>query len=163
MDLYGITKNKEKNKNVIFDSFGIGVDAIKELALAGYNINSVNVGDKPDSITPEDKQDEKLFINKRAMAYDRMKNWLRAGGELVADKDWDQLLQIKYTRILSGKKKIMSKEEMRKLGIQSPDAADALALTFIERDSPEEERRPYKQKPWQPISEYEGTENNRII
>uniref|UniRef100_A0A6H1ZFJ3 Putative homing endonuclease n=1 Tax=viral metagenome TaxID=1070528 RepID=A0A6H1ZFJ3_9ZZZZ len=162
MDFYGMKKKKDGNKDVIVDAFGIGVDAVKELALAGYNVNSVNVGDKPKNLTAEDKEDEKLFINKRAMAYDRMKNWLRSGGELVNNKEWSQLLQIKYTRILSGKKKIMGKEDMRKLGIQSPDIADALMLTFIEREEVED-YEPYKQSPWKPLSEYEGTGEQKVI
>jgi hypothetical protein len=51
----------------------------------------------------------------------------------------------------------MSKEEMRKLGIQSPDAADALSLTFIERDEVFENTKPFKQKPYTPIWENEGS------
>ena len=158
MDFYGIKKKKDGNKDVIFDGFGIGVDAVKEMALAGYNVNCVNTGDKCDTDTPEGIEDDKLYINKRAMIGDRAKNWLRAGGELVPDKRWEQLLQIKYTRILSGKKKIMSKEDMRRLGIQSPDAYDAFSLTFIEKEAkPEEENyKPYKQPEVSSGSNYEA-------
>lgn len=150
MDFYGIKKGEAK-KNVIVDSFGIGVDAIKELALAGYDVNSVNVGEKP-----EDEDDDNLYINKRAMAYDRLKNWLRSGGELVNGPDWEPLLSIKYTRILSGKKKVMSKEDMRRLGIASPDVPDALSLCFIEREDAGKPIKPYKQPEKPRISEYQG-------
>jgi hypothetical protein len=122
--------------------------------LAGYDVNSVNVGDKPNNETPEEIEEEKLYINKRALAYDRLRNWLRSGGEFVYNSEWSQLLQIKYTRILSGKKKIMSKEDMRKLGIVSPDCADALSLCFIERDEPEENYKKFKQSEWKSGSSY---------
>ena len=54
---------------------------------------------------------------------------------LEPHKEWYQLSQIKYkVRDSSGKLMIMPKDEMRKQGIESPDVADALALTFS-RDS----------------------------
>lgn len=142
-------------KDVIIDAFGIGVDAVKELALAGYNVNSVNVGDRPQGLSQQDEDDKNMYLNRRAMVYDRLKKWLRAGGELTR-QDWEQLLQIKYRRELSGKMKIMGKEEMRKQGIQSPDVADALSLTFIERDEPQAKRKTFKQPETLRISDYEG-------
>lgn len=145
-------------KDIIIDGFGIGVDAIKELALAGYNINSINVGDKPKGETLEDEEDRKMYLNIRAMVYDRLKKWVRSGGELVNAEKFKELLNIKYRRELSGKMKIMSKEEMRKLGIQSPDDADALSLTFVERENnlEEENIKIYKQPDILPMSNYEG-------
>lgn len=169
IDFYGMKKVRRNPDaempfydNIVIDSFGIGVDAIKELAVAGYNVNAQNVGELPYQEKPQlslnEEEEKKLFLNKRAMIYDRLKNWLRSGGELVQHSNWQQLLQIKYTRTLAGKKKIMSKEEMRKLGIQSPDAADALALTFISKEKfgTEEEYKTYKQKPHQSLWEVEG-------
>ncbi len=132
IDFYGMKKPRRTPdaempfyENVIVDSFGIGVDAIKELAVAGYNVNAQNVGELPYQEKPQlslnEEEEKKLFLNKRAMIYDRLKNWLRSGGELVQHSDWHQLLQIKYTRTLAGKKKIMGKDEMRRQGIASPD------------------------------------------
>jgi hypothetical protein len=44
---------------------------------------------------------------------------------------WEQLLDVRYKIAdSSGKIKIQSKEEMMKQGIDSPDIADALAMTF---------------------------------
>lgn len=43
--------------------------------------------------------------------------------------DFSELLDIKYKSDI-GKIRIMSKDEMRKRGIDSPDVADALSLTF---------------------------------
>jgi len=147
-DLLKISK-KQAKKNVIIDAFGIGFDAVKELALAGWDVNAVNVGEKP-----EEEADSKIYLNKRAMIYDREKKWLRSGGELVSHPDWKQLLSLKYRRELSGKMKMMSKEDMRKLGIDSPDVADGSSLTFIEPEEPDIPRKHYKQKDWESGSDY---------
>ena len=53
------------------------------------------------------------------------------GGKLYPDERWYQLCNIKKARESSGRIMIMPKDEMRKLGILSPDAAEALMLTFI--------------------------------
>lgn len=153
-DLLKITK-KQAKKDVIIDGFGVGMDAVKELALAGWDVNAVNVGEKPRDETPEEKEDEKIYLNKRAMVYDRLKKWLRGGGELVDHPDWKQLLQIKYRRELLGKMRIMSKEDMRKLGIDSPDVADGSSLTFIEREETPQPK-PYKQKEYESPWEIQG-------
>lgn len=118
MDFYGIHQS-----SVWVDNFGEGANVAKEIALAnGTNVNAVNVNDTPD--------DDERYLNKRAEAYWRLRQWLRTGAELIRDEHWKQLLTLKYRRELSGKLKIMSKREMQKLGIKSPDAADALMLTF---------------------------------
>jgi hypothetical protein len=143
-------------KNVVFDGFGIGIDAVKELALAGYNVNVVNVGERPTGNSMEDEEDRNLYINKRAMAYDRFKKWARQGGEFVNVEKWKPILQIKYRRELSGKMKIMGKDEMRKLGIQSPDDCDAGSLTFVERDELQVKYKKFKQPEWEATSDYEG-------
>lgn len=156
-DFFGIIKAKQ-NKNITIDAFGIGVDAVKELALLGWNINTVNVGEKPSTNTPEEEEEAKLYLNKRALAYDRIKRWLRSGGELVNKDDFKELLGIKYKKTLQGKMQIMSKEEMRKLGIESPDTGDALSLTFIEKPTQEVEAsfKKYKQKDYESPWDFQG-------
>ena len=64
-------------------------------------------------------------------ANERQCETMRIGADLIQDDRWKQLLTIKYRRELSGKLKIMGKLEMQKLSIKSPDAPDALMLTFI--------------------------------
>ena len=49
---------------------------------------------------------------------------------MVTDKRWLELLNIRFRRELNGKLRIMSKLDMQKQGIQSPDVADALMLSF---------------------------------
>lgn len=113
-------------RNVFIDNFGEGANVAQEIALAGYRINAVNVGDKAD--------EEERFMNKRAENFWRVKQWLRKGGELVYNSGWDELLVIRYRAELSGKLRIMSKKEMREMGIKSPNIADGLMLTFHRQD-----------------------------
>lgn len=108
------------------DNFGIGANVTQAVARGGEWIQGINVGDKPD--------DEERFANLRAEAYFRLKEWLRKGGELITDGRWDELLGIKYKSTLQGKIQIMSKNEMVKSGMKSPDISDALMLTFVDPD-----------------------------
>lgn len=123
MDYYGVSA-----ENVTIDNFGIGANISREMAMArdygNTRINAVNVGEKPD---------DEIYLNKRAEMGMDVKKWLRQGGELVMDKRWSELTKIRYRRELSGKMKLMSKLDMRRRGIKSPDAYDALALTFYSK------------------------------
>ncbi|MBU6390536.1 hypothetical protein KGQ31_03245, partial [Patescibacteria group bacterium] len=90
----------------------------------------------PDEMVEED-EDNDLFMNIRALMFFRGRDWILSGGEVV-DTDVDnsffknELGVIKYKRSLQGNKiQLMSKIEMLKLGIPSPNIADAFALTFL--------------------------------
>lgn len=127
-----------KPEDIIVDNFGEGANVALELAKAGNKayVNGVNVGDQAtDSIR---------YINKRAEGFWRLKEWLRRGGELFNHKDWEELLTIRYRRELSGKLKIMSKEDMRKAGYRSPNSADALMLTFFHESEIRERSAQFK-------------------
>ena len=120
-DVLGIDPSK-----TWIDNFGEGANVSQELAKLKRYVQAVNVGNAPD---------DERFLNKRAEAYWRMREWLRAGGELVKDDRWRELLNIKYRAESNRKIKIMSKDEMRRDGMESPDFADALSLTFIQADT----------------------------
>jgi hypothetical protein len=144
--------------DVICDALGEGADIGKEIALASsgkMEIYTVLLGRRPleeqgynslffkvhsDELTnPKDKPDEfeDIFMNLRALMYFRVRSWIFAGGQVV-DEDGDnsafkqELAVIKYKHSLQGNRiQLMPKEDMRKLGIPSPNKADALALTFL--------------------------------
>lgn len=117
-----------KDRDITVDNFGVGANVAQELALNRIRVNAVNVGDK-DLISPE------KFLNLRAEASWRLREWLRKGGELIQDLGWDELLDIKYKAEGSGKMKVISKEELRREGILSPNTYDALLLTFCEPEN----------------------------
>jgi hypothetical protein len=121
MDKYHV-----RDHNVTIDNFGVGANVARELALShdmnNPRVHALNVGDK---------SGDDDYVNIRAQAYWRMKQWIRRGGLLVDDKRWEELTNLRYRRELSGKMKIMGKVEMRKEGYKSPNFADALMLTFV--------------------------------
>lgn len=124
MEKYG-----SQAKNTTVDNFGVGANVSQEIALTpfAYKVNGVNVGEKG--------KDE-LYLNLRAEAYYSIKSWFRKGGSLVENEDnkklKDELLTVKFKRNLQGKIQIMSKLEMQKQGIASPNKADAFMLTFTD-------------------------------
>lgn len=78
-----------------------------------------------------------MYLNIRALMYFRTRHWLLTGGALVDvnenDSDFKQeLLDIRYKRSLHGNRiQLMSKKEQVKLGIKSPNKADALSLSML--------------------------------
>lgn len=114
-----------KPNDVYVDNFGVGANVAQELGLLGYRVNAVNVGQRPNG-----DDDRAKFINMRAQIAWQLKEWIRRGAELIEHEGWQELLHVRYKADLSGKLKIMSKDEMRREGIDSPDCYDALALTF---------------------------------
>lgn len=108
---------------VYIDRVGIGKGLFDYMRKAKPHVNGVSAG-----MEPVDKQ---RYINLRAEMFWRVREWVLAGGKLVKDEDWYQLTNVKYKiDEVRGKLKIMSKEEMLKNGVDSPDVADALSLTF---------------------------------
>lgn len=123
----------EVRKDEIYtDEVGVGrgaSDRLHELGneKEGYPVG-VNAGSEPD--------DKTRFTNKRAEMYWRAREWILRGGKLEKNDLWYELTKIKWKAAdSSGKIKIMPKEEMLKHGIESPDVADALSLTFYKADN----------------------------
>jgi hypothetical protein len=114
--------------DVFVDNFGAGANVAQELALSGKAVKAVNMGD----VYAKGEEDAERYLNKRAGCSWKVREWLRSGAELVKHKNWKQLLGIRYISNLRGKIQIMSKKEMRKRGIDSPNTWDALTLTFFE-------------------------------
>lgn len=64
--------------------------------------------------------------------YWEARKWLSGGGKLLRDDGFKELLEINYKENNSSKLQMESKEELSKRRIESPDNADAFALTFID-------------------------------
>lgn len=78
---------------------------------------------------------DKGYLNKRADMWRLMRDWIKEGGALEDDSIiCDELIAPEYyvvsTGSNSGKVFLESKEDMAKRGVESPNRADALALTF---------------------------------
>jgi hypothetical protein len=117
-----------KDDAIFIDKVGVGKGAYDRLAEHNRGIG-VNAG--------MEAQDSVRFQNKRAEMFWRAREWIHRGGKLEENNDWLQLANVKYkVADSSGKLKIMGKEEMLMNGVESPDVADAFALTFYNPDSP---------------------------
>lgn len=109
-------------ENIYVDTIGIGAGVYDRLKEQGWNVSSVNVAESP--------KDKENYINLRAELYaTSVKEWVKTA-DIPKDDDYYELANIKYKFNSQGKLQIESKEDMKKRGIDSPDVADALMLTF---------------------------------
>ena len=117
-----------RDKDIFLDAVGIGRGASDRVREQKAQAQGVQAG--------SEASESGKFTNLRAEMYWRLREWILQGGKLFRDDDWNQLAEVKYKVDSSGKIKIMSKEEMLREGIDSPDVADSLALTFARPDVP---------------------------
>lgn len=120
-------------ENVFIDDVGVGGGAVDPLHYENKNVRGVNVG----MVALEPSR----FVNIRAEAYWRFREWIKRGGRLSVDDEWYQLCKIKYKPDSKGRLRVMSKDEMRANGIDSPDVADAGMLTFTRKEHGDMEQR----------------------
>lgn len=128
MDIVGrailiATEYGVQDRNIFVDEIGVGKGVVDRFHEQKWRVHGVKNSEEPD--------DKTQFTNKRAEHYWRLKVALRNGMYLEPHKDWSQLLNIKYkAKDSSGQMMIMPKDEMRKHGWRSPDALDALVMTY---------------------------------
>lgn len=132
--LFLMRENGVSPESVFIDDVGVGGGAVDPLHYEQKNVRGVNVGMQA--------LESGRFVNIRAEAYWRFREWLKKGGRLNRDDDWYQLCKIKYKPDSKGRLRIMSKDEMRMQGVDSPDVADSGMLTFVRKEHGDlEERR----------------------
>jgi hypothetical protein len=137
-----------KKVSMMFVDSQPGAVLVERLRNLGYiNVQEVSFGDK---------SPDKLYANMRAYMWGKeMRDWLAKGcidpGDAILRK---QLSYPGFHRRVGGDGALVveSKEEMRDRGLESPDFADSLALTFAapvildKRFNGEEYRTPRSQK-----------------
>lgn len=120
-----VALNCDGAHQIKWDGTGVGTGAGQLLhthPIIGDRFESIKVG--------EPSSEPEKFFNLRAEIYWKLKVWLESGGKLVKHPAWEQLLVVKYKVNQKGQIQIISKDELRKQNIMSPDEADALSLTF---------------------------------
>ena len=116
-------KLKVRFEETYLDAIGVGAGVVDRLREQRMPVKGIKVSTKP--------SDTANFHNLKAEAYWRIRTWIKGGGKIKKHADWYQLLDVKYKiKDSSGKMIIISKDELRKGGIPSPDSAEALMLTF---------------------------------
>ena len=112
------------------DTIGIGsgvADRLRQIASERsrrYSVNDVSVA--------EVAEDKVRFARKRDELWWRVREWFRDEAPSITD-DQDLIAEIsapKYKFNTVGKIVVESKDDMQKRGIESPNLADALCLTF---------------------------------
>jgi hypothetical protein len=107
---------------VVIDEGGLGAGIVDRLKEQRYKVKGINFGNK--SINPI------MYGNKRAEMWGKMKDWLK-----TASIPLDRFLK---TDLISPMMKpdskgtifLESKKDMKARGLASPDAADAICVTF---------------------------------
>ena len=122
MDEYGVEEG-----NCFIDATGLGKGIQDRFHEEGVNIEGINFASKA--------LNDERFINIRAEAYNRAAKWLKKGGTLQEHPDWSDLVHMRYKTRSNGKIQIVSKQQLSKWNIHSPDVADAFILTFARPDT----------------------------
>lgn len=109
---------------ILVDVIGIGAGVVDRLRQLGLPVRGINVSETPAL--------KGQHINLRAELWYQMKAWLEQRDvQLPNDKEMvEELVSVRFEYTDRGKIKLESKQTMRKRGADSPDRADALALTF---------------------------------
>jgi hypothetical protein len=136
---------------VFVDGIGVGAGVVDRLRQLGFAIVDVNAAGAA--------ADPQRYANKRAEMWGRMRDWLTAGGCLPADDVAlaEELAGPEYGFDSGNRILLERKDDMKRRGLASPDAADALALTFAETVAArpwwtEPEPRHLTMKDWDPFS-----------
>lgn len=108
--------------NIFVDALGVGKGVYDRLVeQLGLSVGQINFGNKAE---------EDDFADVKAQIFWKMAEWIKSGGKLERHQGWEELIEIRYAYQSEKKIKIISKDELGKRGVPSPDYADALALTF---------------------------------
>jgi hypothetical protein len=114
---------KEKPDQIMVDVIGIGSGVYDRLKGQGFSVVSVNVAERA--------TDSDEYARIRDELWGRVRDTLQKDLSLPDDEELTgQLSAPKYKFDSAGHIVIESKEDMKKRGVDSPDRADALCLTF---------------------------------
>ena len=111
---------------VFIDETGVGGGVVDRLRQLGHSIIGVNFGGKADGAV-----EGEMVANKRAEMWCRLRGWLGSGGAIPNDPNLiNDLTGVEYGYTIHNEILLEKKDDMKKRGLGSPDAGDALALTF---------------------------------
>jgi hypothetical protein len=109
---------------IVIESVGPGAGVIDILRDRSYRVVDFHPGSAA--------SDHLVLANKRMEIWQKMLEWLLAGGCVREDQELrDQITKIRYSIERKSQRQIMeAKVDMKQRGLKSPDRADSLALTF---------------------------------
>ena len=113
-------------QTIFIDGVGVGAGVVDRLGQLGFGwkLVEVNAGERA--------TDADEFYNKRAEMWSKTRDWIKAKGCLPSkDQELaDDLTAPEYGFDGHNRLQLEKKDDMKKRGLPSPDAGDALALTF---------------------------------
>lgn len=117
---------KRRPDAVFIDGIGVGGGVVDRLRQLGFRVLDVNAAARANN--------ERLYANRRVEMWGQMRDWLRAGGCLPRDDAAlaDDLVGPEYGFDSGNRIALERKQDLRARGLASPDAGDALALTFAD-------------------------------
>ena len=140
----------EWRPDAVFVDAGNGAGVIDRLRQLGHDVIEVHFGGKASSPEYVNKRDEMIF---------GMAEWVRTGGVIPNDPAIKQdLAAATYYFDGDNRKRVESKDDIKKRGLPSPDIADALALTFAHpvEKKPQNDGIPRRQGPMREHNPYAG-------
>ena len=115
---------------VFVDGGGVGGGVVDNIRALHIHCFDIQFGGKPEALGFAWGSEGERYANKRAEMWGSMRQWLKSGA-IPYDADLKaQLVGPTYTYNLKNEILLEKKEDMMKRGLDSPDLADALALTF---------------------------------
>lgn len=107
---------------IAIDGGGVGGGVIDRMRQVGFDVVEVQFGSRA--------MDPKKYANRRAELWGLMREWLK-GGAIPPDEELaNDLTGVEYGFNAQDAILLESKADMKKRGLASPDAADALAVSF---------------------------------
>jgi hypothetical protein len=131
----------EKPDATVIDADGIGAGVVDQIRFRGFGqrLFEFHGGQAAD--------DSSAYFNRRAEVWGLCRDWLAAGAEIPDDAELGaQLEQVQYGFSSKQQIQLEKKEDMKKRGLESPDCADMLAMTFavkVQAKPPEEAPKVY--------------------
>ena len=126
--------SEEEPTCVGIDVIGMGYGVYDRLREIGHRITSINVAESTSRKEKFDRLRDELWWKARE-AFEAGVISIPDDEELIFE-----LSNVKYKIESSGKIKVESKREMRKRGVQSPNKADSVVMTFYFNDASYRER-----------------------
>jgi len=128
---------------IVVDGDGIGGGVIDQLRALGYKSPRYNLFEFHGGAEP---QDGNMYFNKRSEVWGWMRDWLVAGAEIPNDPELDRQLtgpmfDVSRGKVHHGSIFIERKDDQKRRGLDSPDKADCLAMTFAVKVAVRREER----------------------
>tara|TARA_R100001163_G_C5068462_1_gene208817 strand:+ start:6534 stop:7940 length:1407 start_codon:yes stop_codon:yes gene_type:complete len=121
---YESTPFSERPSEILVDSIGLGAGVVDRLVELDMPARGINVA--------ESSSMSHRYMRLRDELWFKCREWLEQRDCKLPDQEEliNEITNVQYEILSSGKFKVESKDQMKKRGFRSPDIADALMLTF---------------------------------